>query len=355
MSNRFCYTEKNGGDISPAGGGSMKFSDKFIKANDALCDFENPVPAPYFRKSFVLHALPARAEITVCGLGFYELYINGKNVTKGPLAPYISNPDHIRYYDNYDITSFLVPGKNAVGVLAGNGMRNCYGGFVWRFDREKWRGPVTVALCFEAWDASGNSLAEWEADESFRTHPSPILYNDLRMGYYYDAERETENWCAPDFCDARWQNALPEKTPRGIARLCETAPIAVYEELSPVAIKHWDSLAFAYDNFLDKSYESEIQAPLPEAVRQDVYVYDFGKNTAGVTKLRINGFPGQKITVRHAEQCIGGRFSVNSTAFPYDTAGGAPSSAGKRTPLSVKAGKRNSFRGSSTMVSGMPL
>ena len=65
----------------------MKFSGSFIKANNEICDFDNHVNAPYFRKEFKLDFAPDKAEITICGLGFYELYVNGKNITKGPLAP----------------------------------------------------------------------------------------------------------------------------------------------------------------------------------------------------------------------------------------------------------------------------
>lgn len=75
----------------------MKFSEKFIKANDAMCDFNNHVNAPYLRKKFNIPFKPEKAEITICGLGFYELYINGQNITKGPLAPYISNTDDVCY------------------------------------------------------------------------------------------------------------------------------------------------------------------------------------------------------------------------------------------------------------------
>ena len=56
----------------------MKFSKKFIKATDKFSTFEEFVPAPYFRKEFRLDFIPVEAEITICGLGFYELYINGK-------------------------------------------------------------------------------------------------------------------------------------------------------------------------------------------------------------------------------------------------------------------------------------
>ena len=128
----------------------MKFSDKFIKADDALCDFENHVNAPYMRKKFNIPFKPQKAAITKCGLGFYELYINGKNITKGPLAPYISNTDDVCYYDNYDITDILTEGDNAVGILLGNGFRNCFGGAVWDIEKASCRGAVTAALCIEA-------------------------------------------------------------------------------------------------------------------------------------------------------------------------------------------------------------
>ena len=43
----------------------MKFSDKFIKAGDKFSDFDNFVPAPYFRKNFKLDFKPTKADITV--------------------------------------------------------------------------------------------------------------------------------------------------------------------------------------------------------------------------------------------------------------------------------------------------
>ena len=71
------------------------FSIDFIAATNKYTDyaFETHVPAPYFRKNFIVDKVPAKAEITICGLGFYRLFINGTEMTKGHLAPYISNPD----------------------------------------------------------------------------------------------------------------------------------------------------------------------------------------------------------------------------------------------------------------------
>lgn len=285
----------------------MKISDKFIKATDELCEFEKFVAAPYIRKSFTLDFVPDRAEITICGLGFYELYVNGENVTKGFLAPYISNPDDICYYDNYNITHNLKKGENVIGIVLGNGFRNSFGGFVWDFEKSESRGPLVTALCLEA-SGEGKKF-ELEADSSFKTHPSPIIFDELRMGCHYDARLEIPDWCKVGFDDSDWAFATEEKAPKGIPKLCEAEPIIACEEIAPVEIKHFDSLPFAYEN------TREDAKPFPQTVRKDVYVYDFGVNAAGVTKLKINGKKGQKITIRHAECLQNGKFSINTIIF----------------------------------------
>ena len=286
----------------------MKFSDRFIRGTQDLCDFDHHVPAPYLRKTFTLDADPLRAEITICGLGFYELYINGQNITKGPLAPYISNPDDICYYDHYDLAGLLKKGKNAIGILLGNGFRNAFGGFVWDFDKAACRGVPTVALCLEADD--GQNTVVLEADETFRTHPSPVLFDDERMGCRYDARKEIPGWNEPDFDDRAWAYALPERRPRGIARLCSADPIVVAEALPPVEITFHEEMPFCYESMQNDA------EPLEGAVAKKAYVYDFGVNGAGVTRLRIrNSTPGQTITVRHAEDTVHGDVSVNSTIF----------------------------------------
>lgn len=89
----------------------MQLSNKFVRASDKVCSFAQHVNAPYFRKSFILEEAAQNAEATICGLGFYELYINGKNITKGALAPYISNPDDVCYYDNYDVDALSEKGR----------------------------------------------------------------------------------------------------------------------------------------------------------------------------------------------------------------------------------------------------
>ncbi len=110
----------------------MEFSRKFVCETYEKCTRQKHVPAPVFRKSFTLETKPTRAEILICGLGFYDLYVNGKKITKGLIAPYVSNPDDYIYYDNYDLVPYLEAGENVIGVILGNGHQNPME-FVWRF------------------------------------------------------------------------------------------------------------------------------------------------------------------------------------------------------------------------------
>jgi alpha-L-rhamnosidase len=50
-------------------------------------------PAPFFRKEFAVSKKIKQAKVYVSGLGFYELYINGKKIGDQVLAPAVTNYD----------------------------------------------------------------------------------------------------------------------------------------------------------------------------------------------------------------------------------------------------------------------
>ena len=75
----------------------IQFPKHFIRAGEAFNTFEAHVPAPYFRKTFTLEAA-AQGSLLIGACGFYEVYINGRRITKGAMAPYISNPDDMVYF-----------------------------------------------------------------------------------------------------------------------------------------------------------------------------------------------------------------------------------------------------------------
>lgn len=290
----------------------MYFPGKFFKATEEMNTYEKHVNAPYIRKSFVSAEFD-KAYITVSGLGFYKLFVNGKNITKGLLAPYISNPDDVVYYDKYDITELIKDGKNAVGLILGNGMMNAPGGRVWDFDIAPFRNVPCFAMCITYIDKDGSETVI-DADSSFKCHPSPIIFDDLRSGCFYDANLEIKDWLDPDFDDSDWCNVIKAENPRGEKRLCGADPIVVTEEIKAVEIKE------AYlDDYLNNRENMRLDTQFKFGFRgKKGILYDFGVNTAGIFRLKINGNKGQKIFIQFCEHILSnGKVTYKNTGSFY--------------------------------------
>jgi len=259
---------------------------KFIKATKEYTTLECGVPVPLMRRSFTLHGEIKSAEIFIAGLGLYKLFVNGVEITKGYLAPYISNPDDIIYYDSYSCADCLREGENVIGVMLGNGFLNCPGGKVWNFDKVDYRDAPKLAI--EVKIEAGDEIISFDADEAFLTHPSALLLDDLRLGETYDASLEIDGWAEPGLDTAGWTPAIYAEPPRGEMRLCEAEPIVARDEIKAVKI-------------------------FPE---DGAFIYDFGVNTAGVWRLKIKGDKGQKIVLWHGEQLTkDGKFENRNIRF----------------------------------------
>ncbi len=253
----------------------MILSNKFICAGRDFSTFENRIPAPWFKKDINLCRDIEKAEITVCGLGFYELFINEKRITKGFLSPYITNSDDVIFYDNYDITS-LLEAKNEFKFLLGNGMQNSFGGFQWDFEKAAFRSSPKLAFAVEITYKDG-AREIIEADESVFTRPSKIISDDLRLGEIYDAAKE----------NSEWKNAVLTSSPKGEKRVSMAKPVTIRDALKPIKIWREDN----------------------------AYIYDFGINTSGVCRLTVHAEVHQKITLTFGEILVDGKFSKENTTF----------------------------------------
>jgi len=178
---------------------------KFVCATEEYGGIENPIPAPLFRGVFCGEQ-SKKYTLTICGLGFYELFINGQRITRSKLAPYISNPDDLLYYDTYDVSQYVQKGENVIGVMLGSGFLNSYTS-VWGFDKAKFRSAPKFAICVQE-----NDSVILDAT-AFKTAQSPIIFNDLRIGEWYDArkEKEIENWSCVGYDDSKWHKVKKQK------------------------------------------------------------------------------------------------------------------------------------------------
>jgi len=271
----------------------------FIRGTDRYSTLHDPVPAPILRKSFSLDFVPEQAELAISASGFYELYINGQKITKGHLAPFVSNPSHCLYYDTYNVAQYLRQGKNAVAILLGNGFANQdtpRQDFKYYADR----APLVTALVMTA-AGQGKTFA-LRTDETFKVHASPILYDMYRFGVIYDARLEIEGFADADFDDSLWENAKIAPRPTGILRRCTARPVLDQYEMQPVSIQLQEDFHYFHDN--DRK-------PFPQTYVKSGWVYDFGYNCAGVCRLKIKGERGQRVTLRHCEAFRDGKFNMN--------------------------------------------
>src|SRR5215469_13954227 len=81
-----------------------------------------------FRREFSVRPNLKRALLNICGLGQYELALNGTKIGGGFLSPGWTKYDKTCLYDTFDVTKNVICGKNAVGIELGNGMYNVIGG-----------------------------------------------------------------------------------------------------------------------------------------------------------------------------------------------------------------------------------
>ena len=67
----------------------------------------------------------SKAELRICGLGFYELTLDGQKVGQSEFAPLWSDYDKTVFFNVYDVTDRLSPDKDTeIRVMLGNGFYN---------------------------------------------------------------------------------------------------------------------------------------------------------------------------------------------------------------------------------------
>jgi alpha-L-rhamnosidase len=231
-------------------------------------------PAPYFRTTFAAprSLKAARAYIAVAGL--YELYINGRKVGNHRLDPMYTRFDRRTLYVTYDVTPYLRPGRNAVGVLLGNGWYNHQSTAVWYFHEAPWRNRPAFCLDLRLTDANHN-VTTVTSGLNWKTALSPLVFNSIYTAEHYDARLEQPGWNTADFDDAKWKPVMPRAVPS--ARIVAQAmqPIRNVEAIPTKAVVK---------------------------LNDTTYVFDLGRNISGVSQLRAQGPAGTVLHLKHAER-----------------------------------------------------
>ena len=227
-----------------------------------------------------------RATAFVCGLGLYELSVNGKRVSDHLLEPAFTDFDRRVLYQIYDLTPQWRSGRNAIGVMLGNGWYHLAVEDLFGNGHAAWRGAPKLRLRIEIEFANGTRQVI-TSDETWKWASSPITFNCLRGGEDYDARREQPGWDQAGFNDTLWRPAMAVPAPRGRLVRAALFPVRRTETVPPVNI---------------------------HSNRPGVWEIDFGRNLAGWTRLNVRGQAGQRIEVDFpgAESHTHGRYQTDS-------------------------------------------
>lgn len=228
-------------------------------------------PVGYFRNEALLDKEIKSARAYICGLGYYELYINGKKVGDHVLDPAPSNYDKQAYYVAYDVTGNLSSGKNTLGIILGNGF---YGQNIsWKNNPEadknlSFGAPAArMVVKVEYTDGTGQYIV---TDGEWKNSTGPIVFDNIYGGEIYDSRYSIEGWNRNGYDDSQWTNTSVVTPEIKKVSAQNMPPIRVLEEIKPV-----------------KMFKAS----------DGKWIIDYGKNIAGWVKIKASGKAGDVLKI----------------------------------------------------------
>ncbi|MEW5901441.1 MAG: family 78 glycoside hydrolase catalytic domain, partial [Acidobacteriota bacterium] len=209
------------------------------------------------RREFDLSGKPVRARAYICGLGYYELRLNGRKVGRNVLDPAWTTFEKRVLYVTHDATDYLRAGRNAVAVMLGQG----------------WFKSTALLFRLEI-ELEGGKKVEVVSDENWKTAPGPIVMDSVYNGETYDARLETRGWDMPDYGDGNWSAVQVLTGPKGVLSAQMMPPIRVTDTIVPLKMTN---------------------------PKLGVHVFDMGQNFSGWAQLRVRGPRGTAVKMRFAE------------------------------------------------------
>ncbi len=233
-------------------------------------------PSPMLRKTFTLAKPVARATAYICGLGYYDLQLNGAKVGDHVLDPTWTRYDLQADYVTYDVTTNLLQGQNAVGVQLANGFYNEWTSDAWNTFNAPWRAlpQMIMQLVIQYTDGTQDAVI---SDQSWKASTGPLLLDTTRLGEVYDARLEKPGWTTAGYDDSSWASAILREGIAGSLIAPDAEPVKVFQSVSPVRI-------------------------IPVSGQPGVYTFDFGQNLAGWGQLSVSGPAGTSVRMVYGEK-----------------------------------------------------
>ena len=231
------------------------------------------LPARMLRRQFEISKPVRRATVYVTGLGFFDLYLNGARVGDHIMDPALTEYSKLILYVTFDVTHQLMPGKNTLGVILGNG----------RFfaPRQGDKHPVRfrtygypellLQLEIEYTDGTHQHVVsdgDWKV-----TADGPTRANNEYDGEEYDARMEQVGHDTSGGDSAHWAKVDIMSPPGGRLQAQMLEPTRITQVLKAVSIRE---------------------------TKPGTYLVDFGQNFYGQVRLRASAPAGTVVKMREA-------------------------------------------------------
>lgn len=244
--------------------------DNFGWNHAALTDGTGAEPRgmPVFKRGLLLDKEVREAVLSVCGLGHYELFLNGKKVGDDLLAPGWSNYRKVCLYDTFDLTEKLKGGANELRVMLGNGFFNIPGGRYTKLTGSFGQPMLTLQMRVRFTDGTEQLVV---SDDSWKTASGPVTFSCVYGGEDYDARLEDRLKQ-----EAAWTPASVVSGPGGaLTGLSQAAEsIGAIETLKAVKVNK---------------------------ISPNLMVCDFGQNVSFMPKLNVKGVAGASVRMIPSE------------------------------------------------------
>jgi alpha-L-rhamnosidase len=167
------------------------------------------------RKEIQIEPMLSRAVVHVCGLGHYEMTINGKKVGNSLLTPGWTDYRKTVIYNTYDVTHLLKKDKNTIGLILSNGMYNIQPDSIRFVKFLNTYGPLKAIVQLHLEYADG-SIKTVGTDSTWQVSPGPVTYMNQFGGEDYDARLVEKGWDKSNFTlSNRWTSAIEIPAPEG--------------------------------------------------------------------------------------------------------------------------------------------
>ena len=181
--------------------------------------------APIFKKEFTVSDKIKNADIFICGLGLFEMKINGKLPDDTVLNPAHSQYSKTVLYRKFNITPLLTTGKNVITVELGHSFFN-ETTFVWDWQKASWRSAPKLIADIEIVYENGSSDSTVTDESWLVTKNGPTVANSIYLGETFDARR----------AEFDWQNAKEVDAPAGKLTEQDMPPIRRIGKFKPKKI-----------------------------------------------------------------------------------------------------------------------